>query len=140
MLSTWQAEVNKNHNENQEEAQKSHLKNQEEVKKIHLADQVEVAMAHFRDQAEVKKAHINNQKGKSANLLLLCTNITTRGHIYEDFRDTTPTDSPPLDIAMSWPAREKEVYSRDCSGDGVTGDGGYGVITGDKIFTGEVTG
>ena len=30
--------------------------------------------------------------------------------------------------------------NRDCSGDGVTGDGGYGDITGDKIFTGEVTG
>ena len=29
---------------------------------------------------------------------------------------------------------------RDCSGDGVTGDGGYGDITVDKIFTGEVTG
>ena len=25
--------------------------------------------------------------------------------------------------------------TRDCSGDGVTGDGGYGDITGDKIFT-----
>ena len=32
------------------------------------------------------------------------------------------------------------VGNRDCSGDGVTGDGGYGDITGDKIFTGEVTG
>ena len=30
--------------------------------------------------------------------------------------------------------------SRDCSGDGVTVDGGYGDITGDKIFTGEVIG
>ena len=30
--------------------------------------------------------------------------------------------------------------SRDCSGDGVTSDGGYGDITGDKIITGEVTG
>ena len=29
---------------------------------------------------------------------------------------------------------------RVCSGDGVTGDGGYGYVTGDKIFTGEVTG
>ena len=32
------------------------------------------------------------------------------------------------------------LMGRDCSGDGVTGDGGYGDITGDKIFTGEVTG
>ena len=30
--------------------------------------------------------------------------------------------------------------ARVCSGDGVTGDGGYGYVTGDKIFTGEVTG
>ena len=30
--------------------------------------------------------------------------------------------------------------SRVCSGDGVTGDGGYGNFTSDKIFTGEVTG
>jgi len=30
------------------------------------------------------------------------------------------------------------LMGRDCSGDGVTGDGGYGDITGDKIFTGEV--
>ena len=30
--------------------------------------------------------------------------------------------------------------SRVCSGDGVTGDGGYGYVTGDKIFTGEETG
>ena len=31
-------------------------------------------------------------------------------------------------------------YSRVCSGDGVTGDGGDGNVTSDKIFTGEVTG
>ena len=30
--------------------------------------------------------------------------------------------------------------NRVCSGDGVTGDGGYGNFTSDKIFTGEVTG
>ena len=32
------------------------------------------------------------------------------------------------------------VLFRVCSGDGVTGDGGYGDITSEKIFTGEVTG
>ena len=32
------------------------------------------------------------------------------------------------------------LFTRDCIGDGVTSDGGYGDITGDKIFTGEVTG
>ena len=29
---------------------------------------------------------------------------------------------------------------RDCSGDGYTGGGGYGDITGDKIFTGDIYG
>ena len=29
------------------------------------------------------------------------------------------------------------VSAKDCSGDGVTGDGGDGEVTGDKIFTGE---
>ena len=33
-----------------------------------------------------------------------------------------------------------KLQARDCSGDTVTGDGGYGDITGGKIFTGEVTG
>ena len=32
------------------------------------------------------------------------------------------------------------LFPRVCSGDGVTGDGGYGEATGDKIVTGEVTG
>ena len=32
------------------------------------------------------------------------------------------------------------LTTRDCSGDGVTGDDGYGAMTSDKIFTGEVTG
>ena len=31
-------------------------------------------------------------------------------------------------------------HTRVCSGDGVTGDGGDGNVTSDKIFTGEVTG
>ena len=31
-------------------------------------------------------------------------------------------------------------FTRVCSGDGVTGDGGYGNVTSDKIITGEVTG
>ena len=29
---------------------------------------------------------------------------------------------------------------RDCSGDGFTGGDGYGDITGDEIFTGDITG
>ena len=29
---------------------------------------------------------------------------------------------------------------RDCSSDGFTGDGGYGDITSDKIFTGDIYG
>ena len=32
------------------------------------------------------------------------------------------------------------LNSRDCSGDGVTGDGGYGDFTGDEILTGDITG
>ena len=32
------------------------------------------------------------------------------------------------------------LKTRVCSGDGVTGDGGYGNVTSDKIITGEVTG
>ena len=32
------------------------------------------------------------------------------------------------------------VAFRVVSGDGVTGDGGYGDVTGDKIFTGDLTG
>ena len=41
---------------------------------------------------------------------------------------------------------ENDFYTRDmlcprvCSGDGVTGDSGYGNVTSDKIITGEVTG
>ena len=33
-----------------------------------------------------------------------------------------------------------DIATRVCSGDGVTGDGGDGNVTSDKIFTGEVTG
>ena len=36
--------------------------------------------------------------------------------------------------------RPRSVLFRVCSGDGVTGDGGYGDVTGVKIFTGGVTG
>ena len=32
------------------------------------------------------------------------------------------------------------VGIRDCSGDGFTGGDGYGDITGDEIFTGDITG
>ena len=43
---------------------------------------------------------------------------------------------------MFLPRAPEMMYSltRVCSGDGVTGDGGDGNVTSDKIFTGEVTG
>ena len=43
---------------------------------------------------------------------------------------------------LSHSSRDITVNSvtRVCSGDGVTGDGGDGNVTSDRIFTGEVTG